>query len=83
MAQNDYEVNQKAEREIQVVLEHLVHQDGLILKTLADLEALMLEPTLRDLAAKVDALQRELERGRASGDGKPGQPEGVLDRREG
>lgn len=30
MAENDFEVNRKAEEEVKVVLEHLIHQDGLL-----------------------------------------------------
>ncbi len=37
-AESDYEVNRTSERELEVVLEHLAHQDELILKALARLE---------------------------------------------
>jgi len=39
-AQQDFEVNQKAEKEIEVILRHLAHQDQLILKALQRLESL-------------------------------------------
>ncbi len=38
MAEHDFEVNVKAEEEIKVIMEHLVHQDELILEILARLE---------------------------------------------
>jgi uncharacterized membrane protein len=31
MAENDFEINRKAEEEVKVVLEHLIHQDGLLI----------------------------------------------------
>ncbi len=37
-AQNDYEVNLKAEREIEAILLHLEKQEGLIIKVLSELE---------------------------------------------
>jgi uncharacterized membrane protein len=40
MAQNDYEINKKAEEEIEVILKHLVHQDRLILEATQRIEAL-------------------------------------------
>jgi uncharacterized membrane protein len=39
-AQNDYEVNKKAEEEIEVILKHLVHQDNLILEATSRIEEL-------------------------------------------
>jgi uncharacterized membrane protein len=38
MAELDYEINRKAEEEIKVIMDHLVFQDTLILKVLAQLE---------------------------------------------
>lgn len=38
-AENDFDVNVKAEREIETILEHLEHQNDLILKILHTLEA--------------------------------------------
>jgi uncharacterized membrane protein len=37
-AQHDFEVDQKAEREIEVIMEHLIHQDHLILDAIQRLE---------------------------------------------
>lgn len=39
-AQNDYEINKKAEEEIEVILKHLVHQDKLILEATSRIEEL-------------------------------------------
>lgn len=39
-AQNDYEINKKAEEEIEVILKHLVHQDNLILEATNRIEEL-------------------------------------------
>lgn len=39
-AQNDFDVDTVAEEEIKVIMEHLAHQDQLILETLGRLEAL-------------------------------------------
>ena len=39
-AQCDYEVNKKAEEEIEVIMKHLAHQDKLLLEALARIEAL-------------------------------------------
>lgn len=40
MAQHDYEINQKAEEEVKVIMAHLVYQDGLLFDALQRLEAL-------------------------------------------
>ena len=39
-AQNDYQIDSKAEEEIKVIMEHLVHQDDMILDALARIEDL-------------------------------------------
>jgi uncharacterized membrane protein len=53
-AQNDYEINKKAEAEIEVILRHLVHQDRLILDATTRIEALQQTPDREGLAAKLD-----------------------------
>lgn len=61
MAQVDYEVNQKAEEEIEVIMKHLAHQDRL----------------LHDLARRIDALRDGRASGPAApgpGDGAPPTP---------
>lgn len=40
MAENDFEVNKKAEREIEVIMQHLAHQDTLLLDAIARMDAL-------------------------------------------
>lgn len=57
MAQHDYEINLKSEREIQVVMEHLAHQDRLLLDAMQRLEALQLPPA----AHKIDELLQRME----------------------
>ena len=61
MAQSDFEVNQKAETEIQVVMEHLAHQDQLILDATARIEALRQDPAVGAVAQKVEEILRRLE----------------------
>lgn len=71
-AQNDYEVDRKAEQEVEVILRHLVHLDDLLLKSVARIEehqstiieALhkrleQQEQTLVDLGAKLEALKEK------------------------
>ena len=61
VAQSDYEVNQKAETEIQVVMEHLAHQDQLILDATARIEALRQDPAVGAVAQRVEEILRRLE----------------------
>jgi uncharacterized membrane protein len=49
-ARNDYEVDRKAEEEIEVIMKHLAHQDALLLEALARIEEL--QETLRDSSPK-------------------------------
>jgi len=60
-AQNDYEINKKAEQEIEVILKHLVHQDKLILDTTTRIESLQKAPDSEGLAAKLDEVLRRLD----------------------
>lgn len=62
MAQHDYELNQKAEEELQVVMDHLEHQDRLILDAIARLEALQVTPPVREVADKLEAVLTRVER---------------------
>ncbi len=50
-AENDYEVNRVSERELEVVLAHLAHQDELILRAIARMER-----TLSDHVAELRTL---------------------------
>lgn len=61
MAQNDFEVNQKAEREIEVVMEHLAHQDQLILEATSRIEALRQDPAVGAVAQRVEEILRRVE----------------------
>lgn len=58
VAQSDYEVNQKSEEEIEVIMKHLVHQDKLLLDALARIESLQKSPE----SASTDRLDALLQR---------------------
>jgi uncharacterized membrane protein len=61
MAQHDYEINTKAEEEVEVVMDHLEHQDKLILDAIARLEALQVTPPVREVADRLEAVLRRVE----------------------
>ena len=61
MAQHDYEINLKAEEELEVVMDHLEHQDRLILDAIARLEALQVTPPVREIADKLEAVLKRVE----------------------
>ena len=60
-AQNDFEINQKAEEEIEVVMKHLAHQDRLILDATHRVEALRQDPVVGKLAERLDEILRRLD----------------------
>jgi uncharacterized membrane protein len=62
MAQHDYEINQKAEEELEVVMDHLEHQDRLILDAIARLESLQVTPPVREVAHKLEEVLKRVER---------------------
>ena len=62
MAQHDYEINMKAEEELEVVMDHLEHQDRLILDAIARLEALQVTPPVREVADTLEEVLRRVER---------------------
>jgi len=62
MAQHDYEINMKAEEELEVVMDHLEHQDHLILDAIARLEALQVTPPVREVADKLEEVLKRVER---------------------
>jgi uncharacterized membrane protein len=62
MAQHDYEINVKAEEELEVVMDHLQHQDRLILDAIGRLEALQVTPPVREVADKLEAVLKQVER---------------------
>jgi len=61
MAQHDYEINLKAEEELEVVMDHLEHQDRLILDAIARLEALQVTPPVREIADKLEEVLKRTE----------------------
>ena len=61
MAQHDYEINLKAEEELEVVMDHLEHQDRLILDAISRLEALQVTPPVREIAEKLEEVLRRVE----------------------
>jgi uncharacterized membrane protein len=61
MAQGDYEVNQKAEEEIEVIMKHLAHQDRLILDATRRIEALRQDPAVGGVATRVDEILKRLD----------------------
>jgi uncharacterized membrane protein len=61
VAQHDYEINQKAEEELEVVMDHLEHQDRLILDAVARLEALQVTPEIRQVAEKLEEALRRID----------------------
>jgi len=62
MAQHDYEINLKAEEELEVVMDHLEHQDRLILDAIARLEALQVTPPVREIADKLEEVLKRVEK---------------------
>ena len=55
-AESDYEVNRKAEDEIEVIMKHLVHQDHLLLDAMERVEALKGTAVQQDMEGKLDQL---------------------------
>lgn len=61
MALHDYEINQKAEQEVEVVMDHLEHQDRLILDAIARLEALQVTPPVKEVADRLEEVLKRVE----------------------
>jgi uncharacterized membrane protein len=61
MAQHDYEVNCRTELEMRIVMDHLAHQDQLILAAISSLEGLKLEPRDQPEVSRIDALLHRIE----------------------
>lgn len=59
MAQHDYDLNVKSEQEIRVIMEHLAHQDRLLLEAIRRVEAL--PPPVQPATAKLDEILKRLE----------------------
>ena len=62
VAHHDYEINVKAEEELEVVMDHLEHQDRLILDAIARLEALQVTPPVREVADRLEEVLKRVER---------------------
>ncbi len=62
MAQHDYEINLKAEEELEVVMDHLEHQDRLILDAIARLEALQVTPPVHKLEEVLKRVEKNDQR---------------------
>jgi uncharacterized membrane protein len=60
-AQSDYEVNQKAELEIEIIMKHLAHQDRLILDATRRIEAMRQDPAVGALATRVQEILHHVE----------------------
>jgi uncharacterized membrane protein len=60
MAENDFQINKKAEREIEVIMKHLAHQDELLLDAIARIEALH-EKAASEPAGRLDDLLKRME----------------------
>ena len=67
MAENDYQTNQRAEEEIRVVMTHLGHQDKLLLRAIARIDAMHSAPAeepavvdLRELFQRMEERDRRL-----------------------
>ena len=61
MAKGDYEVNQKAEEEIEVIMKHLAHQDRLILDATRRIEALRQDPAAGGVVTRVEEILKRLD----------------------
>jgi len=61
VAQSDYEMDKKAEEEIEVIMRHLVHQDKLLLDAMARLESLQKTPETEPLTSKIDELLKRMD----------------------
>ncbi len=59
MAENDFEINKKAEKEIEVIMQHLAHQDQLLLDAIGRIEALHEKATGEP--SRVDDLLKRME----------------------
>src|SRR5258708_30676885 len=60
-AEVDYEINKKAEEEIEVIMTHLAHQDRLILDAVTRLEGLPLTPPVQLVTQQIDSIFKRME----------------------
>jgi len=61
VAQSDYDMDSKAEEEIQVIMKHLVHQDRLLVDAMTRLESLQVTEALEPVVAKIDELLKRMD----------------------
>ena len=61
MSESDFEINRKAEEEIGVIMQHLAHQDRLILDATHRIESLRQDPAVGDLATRVEEILKRLD----------------------
>ncbi len=61
MAESDFEVNKKAEEEIEVIMKHLVHQDRLLLDAIARIESLQKSPETEAMASRIEELLKRMD----------------------
>ena len=60
-AESDYEINRKAEVEIEVIMKHLVHQDRLLLDAIQRIETLQPSTAQAPTVDRIDALLKRME----------------------
>ncbi len=61
MAQHDYEINCTSERELRVVMDHLAHQDQLLLDAVQRLEALLTPLSEQATGKRIDEVVKRLD----------------------
>lgn len=61
MAQHDYEINCTSERELQVVMDHLAHQDWLLADAVRRLEAMQTPSAGQSPADKIDEILKRMD----------------------
>jgi len=61
VAQSDYEMDKKAEEEIEVIMKHLVYQDKLLLDAMARIETLQKTPESEPVITRIDELLKRMD----------------------
>ncbi|MCC2669196.1 MAG: hypothetical protein K0Q72_1667 [Armatimonadetes bacterium] len=61
MAQHDYEINCKSERELRIVMDHLAHQDRLLMDAVQRLEAMHVTAPQQPALEKIDEILRRMD----------------------
>lgn len=70
-AELDFEINQKAEKEVMVILQHLEHQTDLLIQLMQHLDCRVSQEEIRALSAEKDLASRIEVQGPSSADLKP------------